>query len=64
MVEPGPGLTLNHAQIAEPFEALFMIRIFIFLISIDSFYKRFICSYEKRKKLLILSGILGNSLIL
>ena len=62
--EPGPGLTLNHTQIAEPFEALFMIRIFIFLISIDSLYKRFICSYQKRKKLLILSRIMGNSLIL
>jgi hypothetical protein len=47
MEEPGPGLTHNHTQIAEPYEALLMIRIFIFLISIDYFISALLISMER-----------------
>ena len=64
MEEPGLGLTHNLTQIAEPFECLLMIRIFIFLISIYPFFKPFILLMKLMNKNRFFDRILKNFVFL
>lgn len=61
--EPGLGLTLNHTQIAEPFEELFHDSHIYLFKQYWLIFKRFIFYCESWKKLNFLNGILGYSLI-